>query len=237
MKKLDSLIIALDFDGTVVTHDFPQIGKEIDNCVATLKRLNEAGTKIILSTMRSNSDKGNYLDEAVDWFKNRNIPLWGIQHNPEQHEWTSSPKCYAHMYIGDDALGCPLTYNSELSTRVFADWFRIEDMLFPIETKKVVAKAKKVEQPEDLAEAIKYINPQFDGMEKYFEDKDEDSFAAFCHSQLSGGIGMKIRNHFEFWSDKKTPLYIDLATNHKCTDPDAMSDKIIRGVYNLRTTS
>ena len=142
MKKLEHLIIALDFDGTVVTHEFPEIGIEIDNCVQTLKRLNKAGTKIILSTMRSNSQERNFLDEAVEWFKERGIPLFGIQRNPEQDSWTSSPKCYAHMYIGDDALGCPLTYDIELSQRVFADWYRIEDMLFPIETHKVIAAIK-----------------------------------------------------------------------------------------------
>jgi len=158
MKKLEHLIIALDFDGTVVTHEFPEIGIEIDNCVLTLKRLVDAGARIILSTMRSNHtempisndpdihcDIRNYLDEAVNWFKEREIPLFGIQRNPEQDTWTSSPKCYAHMYIGDDALGCPLTYDLELSQRVFADWFRIEDMLFPINpVHKVKAVIKKV---------------------------------------------------------------------------------------------
>lgn len=107
-----------------------------------------------------------------------------------------------------------------------------------------------MEKPKSLEEAITYMNANFDGMEKYFEatpDKpvsgpvlsvsDENSFASFCHSQLSGGIGMKIRNHFEFWSNKETDLYKDLVKNHKCKDPDDMSDKIIRGVYQLRTKS
>lgn len=90
------------------------------------------------------------------------------------------------------------------------------------------------EKPKNLAEAIEHMNHNFDGMDKYFDEKDEDSFAAFSHSQLSGGIGMKIRNHFEFWSNKTTDLYKDLYYNHKCKDPYAMSDKIIRGIYQLR---
>lgn len=256
MKKLDSLIIALDYDGTVVTHEFPEIGKEIDNCVPTLKRLVQAGAKLILSTMRSNhvkppnsddpdihTEARNYLDEAVAWFKERDIPLWGIQANPEQHTWTSSPKCYAHMYIGDDALGCPLTYNLDIAKRPFADWFRIEDMLFPVETHKVIAATKaaaekpKGAMPSNLEEAIAYVNPFFDGMEDHFQEKDESIFASFCHSQISGGIGMKIRNMFEFWSNKKTPLYLDLKKNHHCDHPDSMSDIIIRGVYKLRKAS
>lgn len=91
-----------------------------------------------------------------------------------------------------------------------------------------------MEKPKNLAEAVDQINSKFDGMERYFVENDENTFASFCHSQLSGGIGMKIRNHFEFWSDQTTPLYLDLKNNHHCIDPDAMSDKIIRGIYKLR---
>ena len=106
-----------------------------------------------------------------------------------------------------------------------------------------------MENPTNLAEAIEYMNPKFDGMEQYFEATqenpvkgmilsvyDEDSFATFCHSQLSGGIGMKIRNHFEFWSNKKSPLYLDLKNNHGCKHPDDMSNLIIKGIYKLRTS-
>lgn len=102
-------------------------------------------------------------------------------------------------------------------------------------------------QPNNLQEAIEIINPMFDGMENYFEATkdnpvkcmilsvyDENSFASFCHSQLSGGIGMKIRNHFGFWGDNKSAIYLDLKNNHNCKDPDSMSDKIVRGVYQLR---
>lgn len=94
---------------------------------------------------------------------------------------------------------------------------------------------KALHQPTNLQEAIEFINPRFNGMESFFETKDQDSFAAFCHSQMSGGIGMKIRNEFELWHNKKSPLYLDLKNNHKCHQPVSMSDKIIRGVYKLRT--
>lgn len=95
----------------------------------------------------------------------------------------------------------------------------------------------KIKTAKTLAAAIVHINSNFEGMDIYFETPwTEDSFAAFCHSQRSGGIGMKIRNYFfKFWSDKKSPLYLDLKKNHGCKDPDAMSDKIIRGVFKLRT--
>lgn len=133
-------IIGIDFDGTVVTHDFPKIGKDI-GAVPILKRLVENGHKLILFTMRSDIDEvtsddynihkqgGKYLSEAVKWFMDNNIPLFGINENPEQHTWTTSPKPYCHIYIDDAALGCPLKYNVNLSNRPFVDWMEVENTL------------------------------------------------------------------------------------------------------------
>jgi len=117
------MIIAVDFDGTCVTHEFPKVGKDI-GAEPVLKELIANGHKLILWTMRSDEhpqelksyDKeiilqmGMYLSDAELWFKERGIELWGVQSNPEQSSWTKSPKAYAHLYIDDAALGCPLTY-------------------------------------------------------------------------------------------------------------------------------
>jgi len=46
-----------------------------------------------------------------------------------------------------------------------------------------------MEQINTLDEAVKYLIPNFKGMEKYFDEKTEDEFASFCHSQLSGELG------------------------------------------------
>jgi hypothetical protein len=118
------MIIAIDFDGTCVTHEFPEVGIDI-NSELVLRELIANGHRLILFTMRS----GKYLVDAVNWFKNKDIPLWGIQTNPEQHEWTTSPKAYAHLYIDDAALGCPLTYNKSISNRPFVDWIAVRKML------------------------------------------------------------------------------------------------------------
>ena len=108
--KQESLYIGIDFDGTCVTHDFPRVGKDI-GAQPVLKALVNAGHKLILFTMRSDiknpqsEDKeihledGDYLTEAINWFKKNNILLYGIQTNPTQHLWTTSPKAYAHIYI------------------------------------------------------------------------------------------------------------------------------------------
>ena len=134
------MIIAIDFDGTCVTHEFPKIGKDI-NAVPVLKALVENGHQLVLFTMRSDIvnptgednelhlESGNYLTEAVNWFKENEIPLYGIQTNPTQHTWTTSPKAYAQMYIDDAALGCPLKYDKEYAERPFVDWSVVRDML------------------------------------------------------------------------------------------------------------
>ena len=111
------MYIAIDFDGTCVTHDYPRIGKEI-GATEVLKRLVEAGHKLILNTMRSDKE----LQDAVNWFKKNGIELYGVNENPTQKRWTNSPKVYAHMYIDDAAFGCPLINAPELSNRQFVDW-------------------------------------------------------------------------------------------------------------------
>ena len=115
------MYIAIDFDGTCVTHDYPSIGKEI-GATEVLKRLVEAGHKLILNTMRSDKE----LQDAVNWFKKNGIELYGVNENPTQKRWTNSPKVYAHMYIDDAALGCPLINAPELSNRPFVDWDSID---------------------------------------------------------------------------------------------------------------
>ena len=118
------MVIAIDFDGTCVTHDYPAIGKEIGS-VPVLKALVQAGHKLILFTMRD----ANQLDEAVNWFKQNEITLYARQYNPTQVHWTRSNKCYANLYIDDAALGCPTKEDMTLSDRPFVDWIRVEEML------------------------------------------------------------------------------------------------------------
>lgn len=118
--------ICIDFDGTVVTHEFPEIGDEI-GAVPVLKRLVERGHNLILFTMRSNGQShGDVLDEAVQWFKTRGIPLHGVQSNPNQ-DWSDSPKAYGSLYIDDSALGCPLVEPE--GGRPYVDWKEVENRL------------------------------------------------------------------------------------------------------------
>ena len=112
-----TLIVALDFDGTVVKHDYPRIGEDI-GAVPWLRKLQEEyGVLFVLNTMRS----GPELEKAVQWFKRHDIPLYGVNENPTQKEWTESPKVYAHVYVDDAALGCPCIRPS-MDDRPWVDW-------------------------------------------------------------------------------------------------------------------
>lgn len=120
------MIIGIDFDGTCVTHAYPEIGRSI-GAESVLKELVEAGHKLILWTMRS----GQHLEEAINWFKESDIPLFGVNNNPEQSIWTDSPKAYCNLYIDDAGLGIPLKVSTKES-RPYVDWEKVREMLFYI---------------------------------------------------------------------------------------------------------
>lgn len=143
------MVIAIDFDGTCVSHEFPKVGKDI-GAVPVLKKLVERGHKLILHTMRDDEhsfyngglckmqdvkDKVNpiamsVLDDAIKWFADNNIPLYGINNNPQQKHWNYSKKIFANMYIDDSALGIPLKYDEDGSLiHPYVDWVRVEQLL------------------------------------------------------------------------------------------------------------
>jgi hypothetical protein len=133
------MTINIDFDGTVVTHEFPIVGKDI-GAQRVLRKLVKKGHQLILFTMRDDTPDtmneyfqiipGNkYLTDAVNWFKNNNIPLYGIQSNPTQLQWTTSPKSYAELIIDDTAIGCPLKFDINISSKPFVDWMELEKLL------------------------------------------------------------------------------------------------------------
>ena len=119
------IVIAVDFDGTCVTHEYPKVGREI-GAVPVLRDLVSAGCRLVLWTMR---DDGEFTD-AVKWFRKHDIPLWGYNQNPEQKSWTQSAKAYANVYIDDAALGAPLR-KGMLGERPHIDWQQVREMLLP----------------------------------------------------------------------------------------------------------
>ena len=117
------LYIAVDFDGTCVTHEYPYMGHDI-GAVPVLRELAEQGHYLILYTMRS----GKLEKEAVAWFKENGIPLYSVNSNPTQKKWTKSPKIHADVYIDDGALGVPLV-RSMTTARPYVDWVKVREWL------------------------------------------------------------------------------------------------------------
>lgn len=133
--------ICIDFDGTCVYHDFPRLGKDAPGAVEVLRELVAHGHRLILFTMRSNRNKrrptgspeiqdvtGDFLTHAVNWFNRHEIPLYGIQANPTQRNWTTSPKAYGHLYIDDAALGVPVRSDAG-QKRPVVDWAAVRALL------------------------------------------------------------------------------------------------------------
>lgn len=118
------MVIAIDFDGTCVTHEYPKVGKDI-GAVPVLKKLREKGHLLILHTMRFEETER----DAINWFIANDILLYGVNRNKTQWRWSKSPKIYANLYIDDAALGCPLKIDPELSDRPFVDWEAVEKLL------------------------------------------------------------------------------------------------------------
>lgn len=113
--------IAVDFDGTLVDHVFPDIGKEVPGAFTWLKRFREAGAELYLWTMRSDGQKdGDTLSQAVEFCRRKGVEFDGV--NQSKQEWTTSPKLHAHVYIDDAAFGCPLKRNPRSGGRPFVDW-------------------------------------------------------------------------------------------------------------------
>lgn len=118
------ITINIDVDGTIFTHDYPKIGSDI-GAVPVLKALTNNGHKLIIFTMRD----GKELQDAVDWFAQNDIPIYGIQTNPTQKTWTKSPKSYANLMIDDSSIFAPLIFDETISNRPFIDWVKVEEEL------------------------------------------------------------------------------------------------------------
>lgn len=112
-------VLAVDFDGTVVKHKYPAVGADLPLAVGYLRKFIDMGAVLVLSTMRGDADTN--LDEAVKWFADRDIPLYGVNRNPEQN-WTTSPKVDCHAIIDDRAIGCPLVVDPAGLEAPHVDW-------------------------------------------------------------------------------------------------------------------
>lgn len=97
------MIIAVDFDGTIVTHAYPRIGKPVPFAIETLLKIQQEGHRLILWTVR----EGDLLAEAVEYCRARGLEFYAVNANyPEEQVHTcSSRKISADLYIDDRSLG------------------------------------------------------------------------------------------------------------------------------------
>lgn len=125
------MIIGLDFDGTLVTHEYPDIGDDL-GAGPWLHQLASMGCRFVLHTMRDGAE----LVAAGAYCRDRlGIALLGVNTNPGQHAWTMSPKAYCHLYVDDAGLGAPTKLAGPkpavdweragpMAIRAAEDWFR-----------------------------------------------------------------------------------------------------------------
>lgn len=99
------MIIAVDFDGTIVEHEYPKIGKEKIFATETLRQLINDGHRLILWTVR----EGKLLDEAVEWCRQRGVDFYAVNKDfPEENISKNeqfSRKIKADVWIDDLNVG------------------------------------------------------------------------------------------------------------------------------------
>jgi hypothetical protein len=96
------MIIAVDFDGTIVEHRYPEIGEELPFATYTLRKLIDDRHQLILWTVR----RGKLLEEAVQWCKDHGIEFYAINKSfPEEEAGEGYGKVNADIFIDDRNLG------------------------------------------------------------------------------------------------------------------------------------
>ena len=124
------MIIAVDFDGTIVEHRYPRIGEEIPFAINTLKLLQQEKHRLILWSVR----EGTLLEEAVDWCKASGLEFYAVNKDyPEEQKSHQgfSRKLKADLFIDDRNLGglpdWGLIYEMIKKKKTFADIYSQND--------------------------------------------------------------------------------------------------------------
>ncbi len=123
MPSAKKFTIAVDFDGTIVDHRFPDIGDPVPGAFRWMQYWKELGAVLILNTIRSDGQQsGDVLTMAVNFCASNGVIFDSVNNNPSQPAFSTSPKVYAHAYVDDNAVGCPLRDNPRMGGKPFVDW-------------------------------------------------------------------------------------------------------------------
>lgn len=101
-------IACVDFDGTIVEHEFPEIGPALPGALETLRELQERGWKLILYTCREDGKRRKYLTEAVEFLHAHGITLRSVNENLLEDDFREEDlrrKPFANVYIDDRNVG------------------------------------------------------------------------------------------------------------------------------------
>ena len=130
MTSKDNLLIAVDFDGTIVGDTYPNIGKPQLFAFETMKRLQNDGHRLILWTYRC----GNKLDDAVAFCQQNGIEFYAINNSfpNEEYNGKESRKIGADLFIDDRNIGG------------FIGWGEIYQLLTKEEAPSLKAKRKSI---------------------------------------------------------------------------------------------
>ena len=110
--------IAIDFDGTIVEHRYPRIGKEIPFAIATLKQLQTERHLLVLWTVR----EGKLLDEAVYFCRKRGLEFYAVNANHPEEEVRNDMTSPCRKVVAD-------LYIDDLNVGKLPDWGAIYEMI------------------------------------------------------------------------------------------------------------
>lgn len=113
------MIIAVDFDGTIVQHRYPEIGRPVPGAIKWLRQFHRAGARLVLWTCRCNPTNDNEFSRACEWITSRNLGFVGFNDHSWRHSLSS--KINATVYIDDHGFGVPLIWPSN-HHRPYVDW-------------------------------------------------------------------------------------------------------------------
>lgn len=114
--------IAVDFDGTLSTDAFPDVGTPVPYAIETIKELTALGIEVYLWTCRS----GDRLGAAVGWCEGHGLRLSGYNKAPCRRANLLSCKLDADRFIDDRAMGCPIMVHEG---RKVVDWIKVRALL------------------------------------------------------------------------------------------------------------
>jgi hypothetical protein len=140
MIDFSGLKIAVDFDGTIVEHEYPGIGKEKLFAFLTLKELNKKGVRLILWTFRA----GKELEEAVEFCRKNGVEFYAVNKNYPEEVMTESVsrKIDADFYIDDKNIGG------------FPGWSEVWQMLNPFEMTQKEAERRIASKPSNILKRL-----------------------------------------------------------------------------------